>query len=363
MIMRPISRRQGHLLLGLVVFNLYHRNARACMANCKLCPGGEGQCLECNAGYVNSRLLTECLSCPPNCQDCKRDVGADNPYCVVCKPGYTLSFWGTCCGPHCDTCNMYGGCATCSAGYYRRTTDPFDCLPCTGCQPGQVTTRACGNNLNTECSTCSDGEIPAVGGLTCRACDPGTYKAADKITCATCTTCSLLQYVKPEDVCTTKKNTICTDCTGNKAVRVLNSVTCDTCAAGYYGLGVPLVCYQCTANPCNAGFYQDCSNAQRTCNPCAGLTLALACPAGQGPEPSTCPAGTTVATQSACTPCPAGSERAVAGSPLYCAKCGTGFYKDARGLASCGRCANAPANNSLYMIWGNKDATTASCPW
>jgi hypothetical protein len=336
------------------------------MANCNYCPNGEDQCYECNAGYVRARFDTACLPCPRSCQACTRTIGTNDVVCSVCNAGYFLAF-GKCCGPNCLACNEDMTCATCNTGYYRQTDVPFQCLPCTACQPGQLPSRLCLNNLNTECYWCPDGEIPAYGGFAifgfCRQCDPGTYKAADKISCAPCTTCSSVQYVKPEDVCTARRDTVCTGCPGNKAVRVLNSVTCDTCAAGYYGLGVPLVCYQCTANPCNAGFYQDCSNAQRTCNPCAGLTLALACPAGQGPEPSTCPAGTTVATRSACTPCPAGSERAGAGAPLYCAKCGTGFYKDARSLASCGRCANAPANNSLYLIWGNKDATTASCPW
>jgi predicted amidophosphoribosyltransferase len=64
-----------------------------------------------------------------------------------------------------------------------------------------------------------------------------------------------------------------------------------------------------------------------------------------------------------CTACAAGSERLTAGAPLDCAKCGAGFYKDVRGVSSCGRCTNAPANNSLYMIWGNTEATIASCPW
>jgi hypothetical protein len=169
--------------------------------------------------------------------------------------------------------------------------------------------------------------------------------------------------VKPEDVCAATKNTICTNCLDNKAVRTLNSGTCDTCTTGYYALGSPFACFKCDLNPCSVGFYQECSNAQRTCTQCAGLTLATACPVGQGPEPKTCPLGTTSETKSVCTACAAGSERLTAGAPLDCAKCGAGFYKDVRGVSSCGRCTNAPANNSLYMIWGNTEATIASCPW
>lgn len=282
-------------------------------------------------------------------------------YCQVCKTGY-FQYDGLCipCGSNCEQCSLYDQCINCFSGYYRPGVQS-SCSLCSICVVGQATIRPCGNNLNAICETCASNQIAVnVGGgaQVCQDCPAGTYRTPDKLSCATCTQCTSLQYVLPTNDCTSTQNRVCTDCPDNKATKNINSGLCDTCRPGYYlqsGL-----CYSCASLPCPVDRYQDCSNAVRNCYVCTGMTDATKCSVGYGPNPSTCPAGTTQ--NPVCEQCPAGSERPNL-VPYKCSKCNDGFYKTQPGTANCQPCTNAPASNSFYIPWGNTLATTASCEW
>ena len=306
--------------------------------------------------------LQNCNSCEPSyCTDVSVMIwGIYYPKysCSLCKVTF-YTIWGECipCTNNCISCDATE-CLYCYPGYY---ISGGACLLCNSCVAGQAQTRPCLNGLNTICATCASNQIAVnLGGgeQECRDCPAGTYRTPDKLSCATCTQCTSLQYVPAQSDCTSTQNRVCTDCPDNKATKNINSGLCDTCRPGYFltnGL-----CTQCSSLPCDADRYQDCTNAVRTCNICAGMVESSKCALGYGPNPSTCPAGTTQ--NSACEPCPAGSERPNL-TPLKCSKCSDGFYKTVPGTANCQLCTNAPVNNSFYAPWGNTLATTATCEW
>lgn len=359
------------ILFVLSMYSSYLQgNVRAdCpITSCVNCNAVTGRCFACadNFGIVSS--TGRCAQCPQGCTQCI-DNSQGSLICAGCSQGNGLIEvngvrYCTGCHANCLTCDYYfsGGCTRCAAGFLRNSLSPADCKSCAVCPTGSWQSTACDNVIqDTQCVACESGSM--VSGKSCVQCTTGKYVSADRLSCLPCSVCSGTQYLQNGNECKIYRDTICTECGANKASTRENMASCDTCTSGYYTMGSPFSCFRCDSNPCSVGFYQECSNAQRTCTQCAGLTLATACPVGQGPEPKTCPLGTTSETKSVCTACAAGSERLTAGAPLDCAKCGAGFYKDVRGVSSCGRCTNAPANNSLYMIWGNTEATIASCPW
>jgi hypothetical protein len=298
------------------------------------------------------------------CENCLPGSCA-NSICTACYPGY-FELFGICyaCGENCATCNFFNPCLTCldfASLVHYKPPGATSCFRCKNCAVGQAMTVECTSIADTTCTTCADDSVVAnlANGLQqCRQCTVGTYRSADKLRCAPCKSCTSEQYVKPGDECTLARDRVCTDCPNNRATTIVNSGSCDTCRPGYYLQGG--VCFLCSSAPCPVDRYQDCSNAVRTCNLCAGMVESNRCEVGFGPNPSLCPAGATA--NSVCEPCPAGSERPSL-APLKCSKCNDGFYKTQAGVGVCTRCTNAPADNSFYLPWGNTLATTASCEW
>lgn len=312
--------------------------------------------------------------CPLGCLTCYLNYAEIR--CRTCTAGYAhYGVYDTCnkCGDRCRSCtfnkNGLGACNECYPGAYRNPNPPFiDCLPCTQCTTGQETVLTCNSQQNTACNNCGRGAVvrPDVDGTSyCLFCVNGmTYASDDALTCLTCRVCTAPnQYLTPNGQCTRQSNTVCADCTDNKATSANNLGTCDTCQAGFFKVasGTTFICQRCTDVPCGNNFFIQCTNAQRQCTLCPGTTSGNACEIGHEPSIS-CPG--TATTPSECRACLKGTERPSKTLSLMCTRCAqVGFYKDRDGPENCGPCTNRPQSNSVYLSWGNSVPDNANCPW
>ena len=369
-------------IIGVVAILLLGCNQRVAGA---LCPSGFGV-----------DFWGTCHRCPDFCTECwvtlqASPSGTDKFFkCTACVPFYGLdgipaysSPPDTRCTPcrtpgnpgKCVKCQFVSGqtrrpCIECQIGHYRDALFAYtDCTPCTTtCATGQETTRICDLDGDRVCRDCYRGYIvaPRTDGTSyCSWCDSGvTYANANRLSCDSCQVCTAPnQYLTPDGQCMTYRNTICADCTNNKATSANNLGTCDTCQADFFKVvsGNSFICQRCDSIPCSANQYIQCTNAQRQCTICAGNTLANACEIGH--EPSRTCDGTSTAS-SVCQVCKKGTERPSKSGPLTCTRCNqVGFFKAVDGVQNCGACTNKPQSNSVYLTWGTSIPDNANCPW
>ena len=356
--------------LGFFFFNgPFSQSCLACPTDCDECYVPDiwapvTSCTKCASGYrlVGDRCK---LICPENCQTCS---GVPNWFitCSECQAGFAFNSQGTdCvrCDSNCRSCtNFYRQCTDCEAGFYRDPNPPYAwCLACEVCAPGEIERSACSTTNPRWCTSCARHEV--VVNNQCVACQVGTYTSDDRRSCPTCGVCSAPTHFRPNGgECTTTRNTICSACTDNKATSSNDLASCDTCNSGFFRQisGTSFVCARCTDHPCGQNQFISCSNAVRQCQTCPGVTAANACDKGKEPS-KTCDGRSTEPSE--CRNCLAGSERPLGAVSLICEKCKTGFFKNEQSSNDCGRCTNAPANNSVYLPWGNIHANTRDCPW
>ena len=351
--------------------------AGACGAGCLTC--SSTACTSCSEGWMKDYygLDWDCVPCINDCRKCSMIYAKwvvnlvvywqiPGP-CERCKTGYYQNPAGNfaCvpCGTQCSSCGLENGvCNFCNSGYYRDQNPPYqNCFPCSSCNSRQKQVWHCVTANDAVCENCASNQ--RVTFSECISCvDRVTYASADQTRCDPCTDCTTSQYLPSGNECIGSRNAICLNCADNRASKTVNSLTCNSCVAGYYLSGTSGACVNCNTPSCPANTYIQCTNGERVCVVCRGHTQANACPTGT--EPSRTCAGTDRA-DSTCTACGLGAERppASVSTMLKCFACGLGYYKSTQDTTVCVVCTNKAPTNSLYLSWGNTPPSSNTCPW
>ncbi|KAJ1469583.1 hypothetical protein T484DRAFT_1642577 [Baffinella frigidus] len=350
--------------------------------------GSDGvECTACGVGTYKSETGTgACSSCPAGTNS---SAGSDGVHDCVCVAGYTAGSDGaecTACGAGtfkattgtgaCSTCpsgtssgagsDSMGAlaCSTCAAGTgnnNRGSTTVDACVQCgvnTWSGDGAATCADCpsytssvgGGNKKTGC-TCLVGYTAASDGVSCSACEAGTFKSARGT--GECSTC-------PAGTSSASGSNELTDCkcvVGHSGT--LDGVACTACEEGTYkavaGAGE---CLMCTTSLCGVG---DGGN----CAPCSLNRYK----ASVGNEAcGSCETGLGTATTGAlsCT-CVSGYVLASTGGCEQCSKvpCATGEYRGPCTVSTqsaCVACTNAIPSGAAYTGPGEPFNMNA-CLW
>ena len=341
---------------------------------CAVCPRGKGKMRDSVpqtvAGICNLDCTNDCAVCGPTAGEC-----------LVCKPGYYLTYrtktcticgqgWGNydtysseiygydmaCmikCPTGCSNCQYSYECLSCNAGF-KFNFSSKNCYPCdvgkgraldTSVQAASTTCdivcseecKWCGATPE-ECLGCHAGYSYSLDAKTCTPCASGTTNLSPASISLASTTCNI--------ICDSK----CAACEGT-------STKCTRCAAGYFFTAATNTCTEC---PAGKGRAEDliaptadtvCDvTCQSPCTKCGeSETSCLGCEAHfkynfATKSCTTCPAGTTKAADSTalladskCDILCAPGCSLCSGTAIHCLGCQAG-YKYNQGSNSCSTC-------------------------
>ena len=328
----------------------------------------------CDAGrYGNVSGLTT-SSCSGNCTAgyyCPKNT--TSPTANACPPGrYSLRGWAAC--------------VNCSAGLYGNSsamTNASCSGPCNAGRYGNVsglTTSSCSGNCTAGyyCPTnttspraniCPPGRYSAAGWGACVNCSAGLYGNSSAMTNASCSgPCNAGRYGRVSGLTTSSCTGPCgagyacpagsTSSTANICLAGTYSLSgwaaCVNCTAGWYGASSALTGASCSG-PCDPGRYGSVSGltTQSCSGPCAA---GYACPAGStNASVTACSPGTySVGNAGVCSPCDAGKYSPDVTRPTPCVVdcpsgswCGAGV--SAPSLCPAGRCALLLRSRVLFF--------------
>ena len=310
-----------------------------------------GGCVVCPAGTLNAQ--DPCATDPNVCWESpRRDYYLDADGLVVrCPDGEQAHDDFKSCipcpkGSYAD--GTSGGCQPCPAGTY--STD-LQSHQCSLCEAGWTSLEN-----RQGCYSCGLGTFaPAPGSPACFPCPPGLIGLG--FAASACMVCPDRETVAPA-AGMTQCNVTCDTTLGFYAVPgdsqcrycdggIVNaSDLCQGCGLGHYLHQVdPRECRQCPS-----GLVNLLQPLNGTCVPCASptayaLETALGCVEASpgyipdGTHQIPCPPGTfRNASQTQCTPCPAGYASSVEGA-MACAQCGPSTFSAQPQQLSCAQCA------------------------
>jgi hypothetical protein len=286
------------------------------------------------------------------------NVSADGPPlpCIPCRPGTYLSG---------------SSCVACAAGTFSVLVGATSASACLSCPLGTVAP-ASGSTGCVPCAAGSATATPVTGNSACRVCVAGTFSA--QTGAASCTTCP------SGSGAASPNSTACRTCAAG--FRSSNGV-CVACAAGSFAAPGSSFCSSCSTGTfsaaaagsctaCPAGTYAQNFNSL-SCSPCwPGSVSAPGSSTCVGPA-YTCFAGSFLAADGACWPCPSGGACAGgATAPVNCTDlggvpdasktfCVTNAVTCAAGTyVSAGGCRPCPANS--FCPGGNSTVVPTACP-
>ena len=317
-------------------FGVYELYITAYEHKCEACPANSQSpfsntlklisTCKCNTGYTGPDG-GPCTACVPGkfkniigssvCTDCTAGTYSNVPaasnasVCITCAAGvYSLAGASVCTNCSAGTFSTTTGattsaaCANCSAGTYSGISGASAasaCVSCpsntfsgagaASCKPCQANATSGVGSVSQEFCYCKSGYAHAVGMLTCRICDPGTYNS--QLGQTACSNCSVGLY--------------------SVHFGAIGNETCLACPLGQWSPEGSPSCNLCPANSraaASSGFLVNC----------------------------TCDAGFSGPNGGACTVCAAGKYKTVTGASP-CESCAAGEYSNATGATSVGVCA------------------------
>ncbi|KAJ1464568.1 hypothetical protein T484DRAFT_1649408 [Baffinella frigidus] len=252
---------------------------------------GIGSCTPCGAnlfsGGVGKILPSTCEECPP---DANAPIGSRYITDCKCNPGYTGTDGATCSACVAGRYKPSTGdasCSLCVENTYSTTTAAVDDLTCTSCPSNSLTVE--GSNEVVDC-VCKPGWYGPNGGL-CEKCLGGEW-------------------------CYGGINYQCTGVSTSIGPHV-----CDDCAQNFYSTSVG-------------------ATSVDTCSACPLYTTTAA--GTQQLDSCICVTGYTGSNGAECTPCAAGTFKAIAGSNA-CTPCGVHTYSPSVAATGSNTCLDCPS--------------------